>query len=77
MYLTWTDVLGEHDVWAWVWGTLMALTWLVIIVCAVWLALLHTHDKHSASRRQGPADDRPPDSDERTPARRREPELVG
>lgn len=77
MGLAWTDVLGEHDVWAWVWGTLMALTWLLIIVCAVWLALLRTHDRHTASRRQRAADDRPADAHERTPERRREPELVG
>jgi hypothetical protein len=55
----------------------MALTWLLIIVCAVWLALLRTHDRHAASRRQRAADDHPADAHERTPERRREPELVG
>lgn len=73
----WTDMLGGHDGLMWLWGTLLALTWVAIVVCAVWLALLHGHGHRTRSEQERRASDRPPDHGERRSEERRERELVG
>jgi heme/copper-type cytochrome/quinol oxidase subunit 2 len=35
-------LLAVADSWTWAWGVLMTLTWMVIIVGAVWLLLIHS-----------------------------------
>lgn len=35
-------LLAVADSWTWAWGVLMTLTWVVIIVGAVWLLLIHS-----------------------------------
>lgn len=73
----WTDMLGGHDALMWLWGTLLTLTWVTIVVCVVWLALLRGHAYRTGSDQERRVSDRRPDHGERRSEERRERELVG
>jgi hypothetical protein len=73
----WEDVFGGHDALMWLWGTLMVLTWIALVVCMVWLTLLHGHEHRAATERARRERDEPPTSGERRSEERRERELVG
>ena len=53
------------DALMWLWGTLLTLTWVAIVVCVVWLALLRGRVPEGSDQERR-VSDRRPDHGERT-----------